>query len=434
MKQLFLIAFRNLLTHTRRTLMLGGAIAGVTAMLVFLGCLSSGVKATMLESATTVATGHFNVGGFYKVTAGQSAPLVTDYKKIQAIVEKNLSDLVLVTARGRGWARLVSDQNSMQVGIAGVDMAHEPNLPKVLQMREGKVEDLAKPGSVLLFASEAKKLKVKTGDSLVFSILTPRGVNNTVDVRVCGVAEDMGLMTSFNVFIPQETLNQLDQTNDSSTGALLVYIKNMKRIPEDIDLLRKALTAKGYTVMDLGASKAFWMKLPEVSREEWTGQKLDLTTWEDEVSWASFSLKAIDGLSFLLTMVLLAIIAVGIMNTLWIAIRERTREIGTLRAIGMQRGSVMVMFVMEAFCLGLMGTAAGAVLGCLLSLGLDAAQIPVPEGAQIFTMSNRLHFALDPVKIIGGALVITLCCTLVSLIPSFKAARMRPVTAISHVG
>jgi len=434
MKQLFLIAFRNLWTHRRRTLLLGGAIAGVTALLVFLGCLSSGVKATMLESATTVATGHFNVGGFYKVTAGQSAPLVTDYKKIQAIVEKTLPDIELVTARGRGWARLVSDQDSMQVGIAGVDMAHEPNLPKVLQMKEGKVEDLSKPGSVLLFASEAKKLKVKTGDSLVFSILTPRGVNNTVDVRVCGVAEDMGLMTSFNVFIPQETLNQLDQTNDSSTGALLVYIKNMKRIPEDMDLLRKALTEQGYTVMDRGASKAFWMKLPEVSREEWTGQKLDLTTWEDEISWAAFGLKAIDGLSFLLTSVLLIIIAVGIMNTLWIAIRERTREIGTLRAIGMQRASVLVMFVMEAFCLGAMGTAAGAVLGCLVAVGFNAVQIPVPPGAQMFIMSNRLHFALEPARILSGMATITLCCTLVSLIPSFKAARMRPVTAISQVG
>ncbi len=432
MGQLWLIAFRNLLSHGKRSLLLGAAIAGVTTLLVFLGCLSSGVKKTMLESATTVATGHFNVGGFYKVTAGQSAPLVTDYKKIQAIVEKTLPDLDYVTARGRGWARLVSDTASMQVGIAGVELAHEPMLPKVLKMKEGKLEDLGKPGNILIFASQAKKLKVKTGDNMVFSVLTDRGVNNTVDVRVAGVAEDMGLMTSWNVFLPQETLNRLDQTNDSTTGALLIYLKNMKRIPEDMDLLRKALTDNGYTVMDR-ASKAFWMKLQEVNREEWTGQKLDLTTWEDEISYVSWTLQAIDGLSFLLTTVLLVIIAVGIMNTLWIAIRERTREIGTLRAIGMRRRGVMMMFVLEAFCLGALGTAAGAALGCLISLGLDAAQIPVPEGAQFFTMSTHLRFALVPSRIFGGAAVITLCCTLISLIPSLRAARMRPVTAISHL-
>ena len=224
----------------------------------------------------------------------------------------------------------------------------EPRLPKVLKIKEGKLEDLAKPGSLLIFASQAKKLKVKTGDSLVFSVLTPRGVNNTVDVRVVAVAEDMGLLSSWNVFVPIATLRQLYQMNDDSTGALLIYLKDMKRIPQDTEILRKALSAAGYSVMDAGVGKAFWMKLQEVSREEWTGQKLDLTTWEDEISFVSWTLKAIDGLSFLLTSVLLVIIAVGIMNTLWIAIRERTREIGTLRAIGMQRPRVMAMFVIEA--------------------------------------------------------------------------------------
>jgi ABC-type lipoprotein release transport system permease subunit len=434
MGQLWLIAFRNILTHGKRSLLLGGAIAVVTALLIFLGCLSSGVKATMLESATTVATGHLNVGGFYKVTAGQSAPLVTDYKNIETIVQKTLPDLDFVTARGRGWARLVSDEFSTQVGIAGVDMAHEPNLPKVIKMKEGKLEDLAKPGSILIFASQAKKFKVKTGDSMVFSVLTDRGVNNTVDVRVCGVAEDMGLMTSWNVFVPQETLNRLYQINDSATGAILIYLKNMNHIPRDMDLLRKALEGSGYLVMDREANKSFWMKFEEINREEWTGQKLDITTWEDEISYVIWALTAIDGLSFVLTTVLLVIIAVGIMNTLWIAIRERTREIGTLRAIGMRRRGVMAMFVMEAFCLGAMGTAAGALLGCLLALLLNAMHLPVPEGAQFFTMSTTLRFALDPVRIIGGAAVITLCCTVVSLIPSFRAAKMKPITAMSHVG
>jgi len=433
MTQLFLIAFRNLLSHGRRTLFLGGAIAGVTTLLVFLGCLSSGVKQTMLESALTVATGDMNVGGYYKVTAGQSAPLVTDYKKIQDIVEKTLPDIDFVTARGRGWARLVSDQNSMQVGIAGVDMAHEPRLPKVLKMKEGKVADLAKPGNVLIFESQAKKLKVKTGDSMVFSVLTDRGVNNTVDVRVCGVAEDMGLLTSWNVFLPQETLNKLDQTNDTTTGALLIYLKNRGRIPKDMDLLRKVLIDAGYNVVDR-SSKAFWQKMQEVNKEEWTGQKLDITSWDDEISYVTWTLSAIDGLSFLLTSVLLVIIAVGIMNSLWIAIRERTREIGTLRAIGMRRRLVMLMFIMEAFCLGVMGTALGAVLGSLLAVILNAVQVPVPTGAQFFTMSSTLKFALEPVRILTSMAVITLCCTVVSMIPSLKAARMKPVTAISHVG
>jgi len=433
MRQLFLIAFRNLIQHRRRTLMLGGAIAGVTALLVVLLCLSAGVKATMLESATTVSTGHINVAGFYKVTAGQTAPLVTDYKKVQALVERTLPDLDFVAARGRGFARLVSDQGNMQVGIASVDLAHEPRLPKVLKMKEGSLQALAAPGSVLLFESQAKKLKVKTGDSLVFSVMTPRGVNNTVDVRVAGVAEDMGLLSSFSVFVPDATLRQLYQMNESTTGALLVYLRDMRRIPEDMGLLRKALAQAGYTVRDR-QGKAFWMKLADINREDWTGQQMDLTSWEDEISFISWTVKAIDGITWVLTTVLLVIIAIGIMNTLWIAIRERTREIGTLRAIGMQRPRVLAMFVIEAFCLGLLGTSAGALLGTLAAALLNSLHLAVPTGAAIFLMSRTLHFAFEPGRILGGALVITACTTLIALIPSFKAARMKPVTAMSHLG
>jgi len=66
-------------------------------------------------------------------------------------------------------------------------------------------------------------------------------------------------------------------------------------------------------------------------------------------------LQALGGLTFVLITILILIVAVGIMNTMWIAIRERTREIGTLRAIGMQRGAVLWMFLLESLMLGFLG-------------------------------------------------------------------------------
>ena len=74
----------------------------------------------------------------------------------------------------------------------------------------------------------------------------------------------------------------------------------------------------------------------------------------------TWTLKALQGLSFVLIVILIAIIIIGIMNTMWIAIRERTREIGTLRAIGMQRREVLWMFLLESLMLGLFATVAGA--------------------------------------------------------------------------
>jgi len=103
------IAFRNLVQHRRRTIFLGAAIAAVTALLVLLNGLSTGVRETMIDTATTLSSGHVNVGGFFKVTAGQSAPVVTDYTKVLEVVKRTVPEMAFSVHRGRGWAKVVSD-------------------------------------------------------------------------------------------------------------------------------------------------------------------------------------------------------------------------------------------------------------------------------------------------------------------------------------
>ena len=433
MGQLFLIAIRNLVQHSKRTLLLGGAIAGVTALLVLLLCISSAMHATLLESATTLSTGHINVAGFYKVTAGQSAPVVTNYKKLLEIVKKTLPDVDYMVARGRGWAKLVSETRSMQVAIGGLDINNEPKFGRVVHVVKGKLEDLSKPNTVLIFEEQAKKLGVGLGDNLVISSQTARGINNTIDVRIAAIAQDIGIMSAWNIFIPDESLRQLYQLNSDATGAVQVYIKDIKKIPYDLDLLRNAFIKEGYILMDREATP-FWQKFEGVNREDWTGQKLDLTTWEEEMTFFKWTTNAIDGLMYVLTVILLIIIAIGIMNSLWIAIRERTREIGTLRAIGMQRVRVLFMFLIEAFSLGVLGTLAGVIIGLLLTGAINLTRLHVPEAAQMFLMSNTLRLSVEFGHILMGASVITACTTLIAIIPAIHAARLKPITAMQHVG
>ncbi|WP_338867521.1 ABC transporter permease [Myxococcus stipitatus] len=433
MLQLFLIAFRNLGTHRRRTLLLGGAIAGVTALLVILMALSHGMEETMLRSATTLGSGHVNVAGFYKITSGQAAPVVTAYPKVLELVRKEVPELDYAVQRGRGWAKVVSDKGSLQVGVGGIDIQDEPGFRKVLQVRSGALDDLTQPNTVLVFEKQAKKLEVKVGDTVTISAPTMRGTNNTVDVRVAVIAADVGMMSDFNIFVPSATLRGLYQLRDDSTGAIFLYLKDLQQIPQVQARLREKLTDAGYIVMD-NDPRAFWFKFDVVNREDWTGQKLDLTNWEDEMSFITWTLKALNGLTGILTFVLLAIIGVGIMNTLWIAIRERTREIGTLRAIGMQRTRVMLMFLFEAMTLGALSTLSGALIGLIVCVAVDAARVGVPEAAAIFIMSDRLNLVVNASSVVGAMVFITACTTLISLIPSFLAARLKPVTAMHHIG
>jgi len=433
MSQILLIAFRNLLAHRRRTLLLGSAIAGVTAVLVLLLAVTNGMQATMLESATTLMSGHVNVGGFYKVTAGQSAPVVTGYPELISFIKKEVPELDYVSQRGRGWAKLVSDTGSMQVGVGGLDVETEPGFRKVIQVQQGKLDDLREPGTILLFEEQAKKLDVRVGDTLTLSAPTMRGTNNTLDVRVAAIAANVGMMSSFNTFVPSKSLRDLYQLKDDTTGAIFLYLKDMQAIPGVQQRLREKLPQAGYQLMD-NDPRAFFMKFEVVNREGWTGQKLDITNWEDEISFVRWVVAALGGITFIFTLVLLIIIAVGIMNTLWIAIRERTREIGTLRAIGMQRERVLGMFLTEAIMLSGAATLTGGVLASLFCMFVNAQQVRAPEVVRVMLLTENWFLKVEPSSVIISISIILVCSMIVSLIPSFLAARMKPVTAMHHIG
>jgi ABC-type lipoprotein release transport system permease subunit len=429
------IAFRSLVQHRRRSLFLGLAIAAVTALLVLLKGLSTGVEETMIDTATTISTGHLNVGGFYKVTAGQAAPVVTDYKNVLAAAKKAVPEMAFAVHRGRGWAKIVSDTSSMQLGVTGIDITAEPKFASVLQLVSGKLDDLAQPGTILIFDNQAEKLGVKVGDAVTISAPTTRGTNNTIDVRVVAIAHSLGLLSTWNSFVPIQSLRALYQLNQDSTGVIQIMLnrKDLTRIPELAARLRKTLEDSGYRVMTADP-RAFWFKFQSVAREDWTGQKLDVTSWEDEISFMSWTLTSLKALSFVLIVILVAIIVIGIMNTMWIAIRERTREIGTLRAIGMQWYEVLWMFLLESLMLGLLSTVAGAAAGAAIAAGLNALHIPVASGMQFFLMSPHLNLAVHGALLVTSVVAITVVTGLAALYPSIRAARLRPVVAMSHFG
>lgn len=429
------VAVLSLLEHRRRVFFLGSAIAGVTLLLVLLNALSSGVRTTLIETATTLSTGHLNVGGFFKVTGGQAAPAVTRADEVLRVVEAAVPELDFTVQRGRGWAKIVADTGSMQAGIGGIDIDAEQNLKSVLSLVDGNVDDLKQPNTILLFEEQAKKLGVGVGDAITISSQTTRGVNNTIDCRVVAVAREIGMLSRWNVFIPGESLRELYQYQPGTTGAIQLYLRPeaLPQLDAVAARLRSALADAGYRLMDPDP-RAFWMKFDSVAREDWTGQKLDVTSWEDELSFLTWTLQAIDGLSFVLLVILIGIVVTGIMNTMWIAIRERTREIGTLRAIGMQRPSVVRMFLFESLLLGLVGASVGALLGLGVAALVNSAHLQVPVAVQLFLMSEELRLVAEPGAVIGAMVLLTVVTGLAALYPALRAARLRPVDAMSRFG
>ena len=432
MKTLILIAVRNLLQNGKRTALLTSAIASVTLLLVIMSSIGNGMYDTILNTATNLTTGHINVAGFFKITSGQAAPVVTQYENVRDTVSSVLPDDAAVVDRLRGWGKVVSPKSSVQVGIGGIDVSAEAGFREVIELSSGSLDGMGDGGGALLFEMQAERLGVQVGDDITIAAPTIRGAQNSVDVRVVAIAQSVGLLSAFNIYVSQEILRELYMLNESSTGALQIYLSDPEGAEELSERVRGALVDAGYEVMD-PLEKSFWQKFPIVTREGWTGQRLDVTTWRDELNFLTWTIDAIGALTAVLVGILLVIIVVGVMNALWVAIRERTKEIGTLRAIGMQRGRILLMIVVEAAILSFAGAILGAFAGAATAAGLTAAEIPLHESFQIFLMSDSLKLLVDAPTLIQSVLIIGTITTLFSLFPARRATHMPPITAINDL-
>lgn len=194
--------------------------------------------------------------------------------------------------------------------------------------------------------------------------------------------------------------------------------------------LRTALEAEGYELLEHRAAP-LPAKVETVRGQDWTGFKIDLTTWKDQISFLEWLLTGINTVSFVITLILSLIIGVGMINTMLMSIRERTSEIGTMRAIGMKRTEVLVLFMLEAMVLGFVASATGGLLGWGTVEAIDAAEIHIPvEAVQAILMSDVLHLAVGPTRLAVAVGSMTLFIGLAALWPAVRAARMQPVDAI----
>jgi putative ABC transport system permease protein len=404
--------------------------------LVLMTAMSATIRSTLIESATTLSSGDINIGGFFKVTSGNASTMIAGYQPLAELARRELPEIDFIGSRGRGLGKLVADDGSaLQAAIAGIDVDAEPGFRRVVEVSSGDIRQLSQPNAVLLFEQQAKRLNLKIGDGVTLTAVTTHGVANTMDCRVVAIAHDVGLLSGFLIYISNASLRQLYQLRPNVTGVLQLHLKPGQRehLDELVERLELVLRKAGYRVMDHDP-RSYLMKLQTVTHESWSGQKLFVSTWEDELSLVMWTFRAFQGLSFVLMVILLAIMIAGITNTLWIAIRERTREIGTLRAIGMQRSGVLRLFLLEATQLGVLGASAGVLAGAFITWLVNIANVQVPLSVQLLLISSTFHLALDVRTLVFAVLLISGVTGFAALYPALRAARQRPVNAMAHFG
>lgn len=183
---------------------------------------------------------------------------------------------------------------------------------------------------------------------------------------------------------------------------------------------------------DFGKLSKFSGKLEGLLSKELNQQNkpiFELHTWEKLSPFYNIA-KMIDVMTFFVKLMLIAIVLISIMNVMIMAVYERIREIGTIAAIGTLPGKILNMFVIEGFCLGVVGTLIGNVVGIVIIFILNLSKITFNFGQQkgIILQAN-----VSPMDILVISATVIIVSVIASLQPAFKASRMEPIKALRHV-
>jgi putative ABC transport system permease protein len=169
--------------------------------------------------------------------------------------------------------------------------------------------------------------------------------------------------------------------------------------------------------------------------EDAFGNQIQVITPKSVLDAISSIISTIELFVSAITAISLIVAGVGIMNIMLTSLMERTREIGILKALGMQKRTVLGVFLNEALVIGLVGSVLGILTGSALALSID--QLGLLEGFTTGTYNTVLgEISIRPVfdlSLFLNSLVFGVMISVVfGLYPAWRAAKMEPVDALRH--
>lgn len=400
------LAWRNLWRHSRRTWLTVGAMVFSSVLLIFMISLQVGTYATMIDNSLSAFTGHAQIQhlGFL------------DQQKIRQTVEeveflaqevRNKVPGVSVAARGQAFALASSEERSYGILIMGIQPDHEADvssLPGLL--KHGRyLEDHHAP-EIVVGKTLADNLMIGLGDelTLIGSALDGSFAANVVTV--------VGLF-------------------DSGIGAL---DRSIAQLPLGTFQDTFAMGDAGHAVVLLGTD-ALDSELLVAKVEPLVADQGNLTVldWDELQPGLKQAIRSDIGSAFFMYAILTVLVAFSVLNTQLMSVMERTREFGTVMALGLKPGRLGRVVILEAALMGLIGVALSILIGGALTYWIGETGFTIPgmrEMAERFNLPPRMYPDLTWYTLLIGPVVIFLFSMIASIYPALRLYRLHPVTAM----
>ncbi len=416
----FKLALRGLSRNRRRSLVTLLAIAfGFAAISLFAGYTHNVYDGLARQSIHGELLGHLTISRRGMSTEGKLDPehyllSSADVARITQLL-KDEPHIKLIAPR-LGLSGLVSNGRASTIFIAeGISpQAMEKLQENVLtadEVRSGmyasviKKLDPAASEKVLLSEGLAEMLHLKPGDTAPLLTNTIGGQANALDATVGGLFNTGNAGSNDKFAFMSLALAQSLYDVDSGADRLTVLLDDVARTESMRDDLLGKLKVAGFDV--------------------------EIKTWQELSDFYNQVHDMFDMIFGFIFSIVLTVVVMSVANSMGMTVVERTREIGTLRAIGLKRGGVVRLFTAEALLLTLLGCAVGVAITFAVRYGINVAHISYtpPNSAS----AVPLLVDVDAGRTLFTAMMMLLVGTLAAYLPARRAARQPVIDALGHV-
>jgi putative ABC transport system permease protein len=396
------LASRNVRRQRARTAMTLAAIVFGVAGIILSGGFVQDIFVQLGESLIHSQSGHLQAGKSGYFTLGSRKPdqyLIAAPETIRARIAA-LPEADDVMQRLSFTGLLTNGRSDFAIVGEGLEPEREARLGSHLFLSAGRqLTDKDRYG-MLIGHGVARSLKLAPGDRASILLNTPDGAMNTLEFEVVGVFQSLSKdYDARAVKIPLPAAQEL-----LDTKGVNVVVASLRRT-RDTERVALALASS------LG------------------GEGLEVKRW-DELN--DFYAKTIDlyGRQFgVLQLIILAMVLLSVTNTVNMTVFERTGEFGTMRALGNRGRDVLVLILAESALLGLIGAAAGTLLGVLVAWIVSAIGIPMPPPPNA-DIGYTAQIRVVPAVVAGAFAIGMLATVLAAILPALRVARTEVVDAL----
>lgn len=400
----FSLALRNVFRHKARSAATMIAIAVGVAGLILAGGFVEDIFVQLGEAIIHSQTGHLQVtrkgfrDGWTRAPddylMGKPQQLISQIRAQPGVSE--------VFSRLRFSGVLNNGRRDLGIIGEGIEPGPEAKMGTYLHFIEGRPLEANDTDGIVVGQGVAKSMGLRVGDRVTLVMSLAQGAVNTLDFDVVGIFQSFSKeFDARAVRVPLRAAQELADT----TGVHVVVVM-LDRTSDTATVGRRLeadLGPSGYSVVKWYQLSDFYEKTVELYDRQFG----------------------------VLRLIILLMVLLSVTNSVNMTVFERTRELGTVLALGARQGTVFRSVVTENFVVGLFGAALGMCGGCLLAWLLSAIGIPMPPPPNA-NLGYTATIRLMPLDVVEAGGIGFLAACLASLRPAHRVSRLNVVDALRH--